>query len=280
MHRDVKLGLALGILIIGFAAAFCFPRQHAMPTEVAMAVNPKLEIVDQKIRQLRVRTFVGAELAGPRKATHRQSLKDVLDMGLDETAVVQNERPNVEDWPEPIRPAVAPRETPIAAIAVSAKTTVPTKSAVPESSVAPAADVLTPDEERIYTVQNGDTLCGIASRLMGSSRKFETLFQANRDQLKTANSLKVGMVLKIPGESPALAKAAPSPVPTTPTSNPSLTDPIDISNPAPAEAGPPVQIATSQDDDASAQADANPTRSGRFSPAENVPGLRGPRIIR
>lgn len=49
-----------------------------------------------------------------------------------------------------------------------------------------------------YTVDTGDTLSKISSKLYGSAAQWELIFKANSDQLKTPNDLKIGQVLKIP----------------------------------------------------------------------------------
>lgn len=49
-----------------------------------------------------------------------------------------------------------------------------------------------------YTVQAGDTLSRISAQVYGTSGKWMDIFQANRDQLPSPNSLKPGQVLRIP----------------------------------------------------------------------------------
>lgn len=49
-----------------------------------------------------------------------------------------------------------------------------------------------------YMVQKGDTLGAIASRELGSSKKWEVIYDANRDRLKNPTDLKIGKPLRIP----------------------------------------------------------------------------------
>lgn len=49
-----------------------------------------------------------------------------------------------------------------------------------------------------YTVRKGDTLGEIASKLLGSSSRYEDILAANTDKLSDEESLQPGMVLKIP----------------------------------------------------------------------------------
>lgn len=49
-----------------------------------------------------------------------------------------------------------------------------------------------------YTVQSGDTLSKISKQFYGNAGEYMKIFEANRDQLKDPNMIKVGQVLKIP----------------------------------------------------------------------------------
>jgi nucleoid-associated protein YgaU len=49
-----------------------------------------------------------------------------------------------------------------------------------------------------YTVQSGDTLSGIARKLLGNANDYMDIFNANRDQLTDPDKIKPGQVLKIP----------------------------------------------------------------------------------
>ena len=51
---------------------------------------------------------------------------------------------------------------------------------------------------RTYTVKAGDTLQSIAQEIYGDATRANLIFEANRDQIKDADAIQVGMVLKIP----------------------------------------------------------------------------------
>ncbi|MBN1567075.1 MAG: LysM peptidoglycan-binding domain-containing protein [Acidobacteria bacterium] len=53
-------------------------------------------------------------------------------------------------------------------------------------------------EVKTYTVQSGDTLSKIAKQFYGNANTYMKIFEANKDQLKDPNLIKVGQVLKIP----------------------------------------------------------------------------------
>ena len=54
--------------------------------------------------------------------------------------------------------------------------------------------------EKIITVAPGDTLSHISKRVYGKASLWKIIFQANRNQLETADDLQVGMKLKIPSK--------------------------------------------------------------------------------
>ncbi len=52
--------------------------------------------------------------------------------------------------------------------------------------------------QQTYTVQAGDTLSRISTRVYGGSNRWKEIFEANRDQLPSPNALQPGQVLRIP----------------------------------------------------------------------------------
>lgn len=52
--------------------------------------------------------------------------------------------------------------------------------------------------ERTYTVERGDTLSHIAKQFYGKAGEWNTIFEANRDQLDDPDLIKPGQVLRIP----------------------------------------------------------------------------------
>jgi nucleoid-associated protein YgaU len=49
-----------------------------------------------------------------------------------------------------------------------------------------------------YTVQAGDTLSKLAKEFYGDDSQYKRIFEANRDKLKDADSIRVGQELIIP----------------------------------------------------------------------------------
>ena len=49
-----------------------------------------------------------------------------------------------------------------------------------------------------YDVVSGDTLSGIAERFYGDSNAYQKIFDANKDQLRDPDKIKVGQKLRLP----------------------------------------------------------------------------------
>ena len=61
-----------------------------------------------------------------------------------------------------------------------------------------AADKPVASAARTHTVVSGDTLGAIAKKYLGSTKRANDLYEANRDVLKSPDALKIGQVLRIP----------------------------------------------------------------------------------
>jgi len=71
-----------------------------------------------------------------------------------------------------------------------------------EAAPAPTELVSAPQPAtgREYVIQKGDTLGAIAARELGSSKKWEAIYQANRDRMKNPSDLRIGKALRIPSD--------------------------------------------------------------------------------
>ena len=180
MHRDTKLGLALAILVMGFAAALCFPRESGeKPVDLTLQSAADL---DEAIRLMPVKSYTDADRPPPR-GTEQSPVEATPTDALAANAARQQ-----AGVPDPIQIPREPEPTPI------------------DTGQFPAEVVAEPDPEpviptRTYRVQYGDSLSLIADRELGSHKLWSTLFNANRHLLRTENDLKPGMELIIPIES-------------------------------------------------------------------------------
>lgn len=68
------------------------------------------------------------------------------------------------------------------------------------SADAVKAEAKTVSEEKGYTVQKGDTLSRISGKVYGTTAKWQQIYDANRDIMKSPNDLQIGQKLKIPAQ--------------------------------------------------------------------------------
>jgi nucleoid-associated protein YgaU len=66
-------------------------------------------------------------------------------------------------------------------------------------------DVINAEPYGLYTVKSGDTLSKLAKDIYGDMKLYPKIFEANKDQLKNPDTIKVGQVLKLPPKSIANA---------------------------------------------------------------------------
>ena len=75
----------------------------------------------------------------------------------------------------------------------SVTSTVP-KSAAPSETTTSAST----EKHQIYHVVSGDTLTKIATKFYGDSSRWDAIFEANKDSLRSPSDLKVGQTIVIP----------------------------------------------------------------------------------
>ncbi|MEM1444665.1 MAG: LysM peptidoglycan-binding domain-containing protein [Planctomycetota bacterium] len=73
-----------------------------------------------------------------------------------------------------------------------------------ETNTATNAQLPPPPDPVTYVVRSGDSLSTIAARFYADSSRWQAIFNANRDQLKSPHAVRIGMELRIP---PAIAAA-------------------------------------------------------------------------
>jgi LysM domain len=206
MHRDHKLALALALLLIGVAAALCFPKQpHPGLAELQL---DDADLLDAAIDLLPVRVYT---------ESHTQPADSQPAADADEPPATSN--PDLSDpfagfallpaAPDPIPtadigpvPPTHPPDTPTPPESIRVEAWPSLEHDSPPPSVVVGEDIANVHEEnrvpQVYRVQAGDTLSGLAGRFLGSTRRYLELYEANRDVLSSPDDLQVGMRLKVP----------------------------------------------------------------------------------
>lgn len=198
MHPDKKVGLALGILLIGIVGALFFRNEAPNPDENGPALaNP--QALDSRIRHKPNAPYL-ADASKP-----RESIPTIPDVLAPEVApqipgalATTNNRLTTT-VPEPIRPN-ARRET---GIAVPAPT--PGRELAPGDGGVPPPRGEKNDRPNIassgptsHEVVAGESLSTIAFKYLGTHKRYMEIYEANKDVLRSPNDLSVGMKLKIP----------------------------------------------------------------------------------
>lgn len=209
MHHDKKVGLGLGILLLGIVGAFFFRNEPPKPKrefpELLTADELDREITQSGVQRPRPYTELdefesqyqsGVKLGGieaPEKS-QASSISTPAVGPFDEEFNFLNDP--VTTPPEPIKPAP---ETAVRDVAASNdELSVEHEMFLEDSPEPKPAQPAQPPKQQIYEVKPGDTLSEIAARFLGSQAKYHLIYEANSDQLKSPNDLKPGMKLVIP----------------------------------------------------------------------------------
>jgi len=192
MHPDKKTGLALGVLLVGFVGAFFF-RNEADPNNNIPELENAQALDDRIAERPVVPYLTGVE-------TEQDDPADPRSNGLSDQELPSFLRQDDQDGfgspPEPIR------EQGIASDFNSGRDSTTTASHNDAWQTSPRNNNRSErsyvDGPRFHVVQKGDTLTALAAKYLGSTRRFGDLYNANRDLLKSADDLRVGMKLRIP----------------------------------------------------------------------------------
>jgi len=205
MHRDMKLGLALGVLLVGVVAAFFFRNEQQTTGLPPRLKDPNR--LDRRISERRVGPYItGVETVDTRRSgNHRHNdtsktvpplweMPDFLREADDDPVARARTAPDpiILDENDVFRDVPAPRHN--NAWTVSTGTTYPAN----ENREQPSGPRLGPEPVRIHEVRSGETLSGLAARYLGSSRRYNDIWALNRDILNSPDDLRVGMRIRIP----------------------------------------------------------------------------------
>jgi len=203
MQRDKKLGLALGVLLIGIVSAFFFRNETSFLDNFPQLKNPKK--LDKRIAEKPIFPYLTGIETEQRPSQQKTTASPSNSAPLWE--IPHFLKPGGRNDVDPVaQTPVAPNPIPVRAF------TRPTQpeQAIPEHNKAWVPDSanrqprpqkkLPSTSERVtrHRVQPGETLSALADRYLGSSSRFLDLFEANRDLLKSPDNLIVGMEIRIP----------------------------------------------------------------------------------
>jgi len=250
MHPDKKVGLALGIFLIGITGAFFFRNDAPVPAQDTLTLTDP-ESLDRKASQKPGAPYFperstdedrselvdvpelpasdvipGLPRVGP--TGYQGMLAEPINVVVDSEAV-EHFADRMTPLPLPGRDVDSLEHVPARSIAVRSddaalKETSPVISDhvdgwLASASADPTEVALSETQPAFITheVVAGDNLSKLAEQYLGNHAKYLALYEANRDVLASPNDLSLGMKLKIP------RKSASSRIPTSKGAASSLT---------------------------------------------------------
>lgn len=176
MHRDTKLGLALAILVMGFAAALCFPRESGENhSDLSLQMADGL---DQAIGRTPVKVYSDTDRP-------QRLVTEEIPIHLEPAETSPQEVFPLVGVQDATQPPRDPEPTPV-----------DSENLPPDTDSEPAPEPVV--HTRTYQVRPNDTLSAIATREMGDHRLADQLFEANRHLLVEKDKLPLNLELVIP----------------------------------------------------------------------------------
>ncbi|MBW3541135.1 MAG: LysM peptidoglycan-binding domain-containing protein [Planctomycetes bacterium] len=233
MHRDKKLGLALGILLVGIVGALFF-RNEPAPAPSAPALSDPATL-DREIAQKRggpypdllPPQFAGEEPA-PGDSGFTAELPDweLPDFLKNDDGTSPVDRAGRAGAPDPLRPAgddesfgagtgagrftsgATPPGPPLVRGGTSASAAREGTGSVEALPTVPEMDGFV-----LHRVRAGETLSELAQKYLGTSARFLEIYEANHSVLESPDAVRAGMTLRIPTADPRDLETANEPGP-------------------------------------------------------------------
>jgi hypothetical protein len=214
MQRDMKVGMAVGVALVGIVGALFFRREpEAKDRDVP---PPRLEDVEEIDRRIvekprgpymnGVEDFPDHAAPVPLPRSAQQPKPKSLADDHDATASARHDEKNRE--PSSTRPGLTPDPIQPREADSIASDNVPSHNRAWEpagpASKKPAdgqrsnSSGATGAAGRTHVIRPGDTLSGLASHYLGSSARYREIYDLNRKVLKSPDDLPDGVTIVIP----------------------------------------------------------------------------------
>ncbi len=215
MQRDMKVGMAVGVALIGIVGALFFRREPAPKDKESPPPLQDTEDLDRRIGDKGKRPYLDgveefpdrvAPVPPPQNAglkpTSKAGNADAPRFLTSEEEARNRDLLSRKNAPAPIQPIPTKKEEAIATDNVPADNRgwepigEPGKKAVgsPRSNPAGTAS----GSGRTHVIQAGETLSGLAARYLGSSARYREIYEANRNVLRSPDDLRDGVTIVIP----------------------------------------------------------------------------------
>lgn len=214
MHPDRKIGIAMGILLVGVVAALFF-RNEPLPVDDSLSVRREREL-NARLRERDVSVYLTDGNDADVEPEPEFDLPELLDRMKSRAPVAPQPIGLPTSDPADRQEVVADRESSdglrFAPPEVALDQNSATDKGPAKTGMAPAtmADVLGTDDSGKsgpaatarkffnYTVKFGDTLSEIAEEHLGSQSRYREIYEANKDTMASPDLLRVGKAIRIP----------------------------------------------------------------------------------
>ncbi len=237
MQRDMKIGMALGLALVGIVGALFFRRE---PEVKDKDTPPPLQNAEELDR----------EIAGRAKAPYIKGLEEFDGAAAPVPAPAgpennpANKPANKADEPKPRdpanrKPAAAPEPIQPGRSNSLANDQIPAhnrdwdpvgpsgssgkKAGDSQKGDGPRGENQRPGPagnnvgtNRTHVIQPGETLSALASRYLGSSGRYNEIYEANKNVLRSPNDVREGLTIVIPDAKPTGASSPASNSPAKP----------------------------------------------------------------
>jgi LysM repeat protein len=216
MQRDMKVGLAVGVALIGIVGALFFRREPEGRDRDAPPPMKDTKEIDRLIGEKGKTPYMDgieeypdrvAPVPPPQNPLAKSKGKpdgdDAPKFGNTDDGRKRERNPQ-KVVPAPV-PAQPLGDSPLAGDPAYAhnrdwEPAGPTGPAVKKAAEAerPGATGTTGNAPRTHVIQAGETLSGLAARYLGSSARFREIYEANRNVLRSPDDLRDGVTIVIP----------------------------------------------------------------------------------
>ena len=205
MHPDRKIGIAMGILLIGVVGALFF-RNEPLPESRSLSRQREQEL-NQRLRDRDVSVYLD-ETATVEEEDELPvwTLEEALNKRQKRepaqpiaAAIHPNDAPQAKQTDIEFRPPIRQSE-PVVSAENFDGTTVGAESshvASRQSETAPKSNTADKQYDE-YQIQFGDTLSGISQKFLGTSSRYTDIYNANQDRIDNPDRLRVGTAIRIP----------------------------------------------------------------------------------
>lgn len=202
MHKDTKIGLATGILILGIAGAFCFRKAESVPP-TPLELKTKGTINHQLARKS-LRPYLDDDSLPVRVTPDRNADWSLSDKDVSYAGDIPAPNPIISyaDDVKQNRPSVtgiaAGKTTDNNSPQDSQKNPATTERLPIKTVSVQENEQKTNHRARLHEVKSGDTLSGISLKYFGTVKYYGRIYAANKDLLSSPNALIPGMKIRIP----------------------------------------------------------------------------------